>query len=127
MKYTDDVNHMLGDHFGMFIHYGLYSVLGGEWKGKIATEHALGEWIMWSLRIPLAEYKRLTEEFIPDPDYAEKIVLAAKNAGMRYIVITTKHHDGFACSSRRWTVTTASTCADAIWWRSLRRLAAGTA
>ena len=95
MKYTDDVNHMLGDHFGMFIHYGLYSVLGGEWKGKIATEHALGEWIMWSLRIPLAEYKRLTEEFIPDPDYAEKIVLAAKNAGMRYIVITTKHHDGF--------------------------------
>lgn len=77
--------------FGMFIHWGLYAVPGGEWGGK--THY--GEWLRSSAQIPLAEYTPLIERFNPVEFDAEAIVLAAKNAGMGYIVITTKHHDGF--------------------------------
>ncbi len=79
--------------FGMFIHWGLYAVPGGEWGSPPKTDH--GEWIRTTAQIPIDEYDRLRERFNPVKFDADAIVLAAKNAGMGYIVITTKHHDGF--------------------------------
>lgn len=80
--------------FGMFIHWGLYAIPGGEWGGPHGgTNHA--EWIRTTAQIPLAEYDKLLAKFNPVNFNAEEIVLAAKNAGMGYIVITSKHHDGF--------------------------------
>src|SRR5215213_4378217 len=80
--------------FGMMIHWGLYSVPAGEWKGKPIA--GLGEWIMNRAKIPVAEYEQLANQFNPVKFNAEEIVRRAKNAGMKYIVITSKHHDGFA-------------------------------
>ena len=81
--------------FGMFIHWGLYSVLGGEWKNGVATKY-LGEWIMNRLQLPIREYEKLTEAFNPIFFDAEEWVKLAKDAGIEYIVITSKHHEGFA-------------------------------
>lgn len=81
------------DHFGMFIHFGVYSRLGGVWKGEQIPFY--GEQIMNHARIPVAEYEEVAREFNPVAFNAEEIVSLAKNAGMKYIVITTKHHDGF--------------------------------
>ena len=77
--------------FGLFIHWGLYAVPAGVWGGR--TDHA--EWIRTTARIPLTEYEGLVGKFNPrhfDPD---AWVAMAQEAGMKYIVITTKHHDGF--------------------------------
>src|SRR5215213_2770508 len=80
--------------FGMFIHWGLYAVPAGEWKGKPIS--GLGEWIMNRAKIPVREYEQLAPQFNPVKFDAVEIVRLAKNAGMKYIVITSKHHDGFA-------------------------------
>ena len=80
--------------FGMFIHWGLYAVPEGEWQGKPIP--GLGEWIMNRAKIPRSEYEQLAPRFNPVKFNAEEIVRLAKNAGMKYIVITAKHHDGFA-------------------------------
>jgi alpha-L-fucosidase len=80
--------------FGMFIHWGLYAVPAGEWKGKLIP--GIGEWIMNRAKIPVAEYELLAPQFNPVKFNAEEYVRIAKNAGMKYIVITSKHHDGFA-------------------------------
>ena len=80
--------------FGMFIHWGLYAVAAGVWKGKRIPW--LGEWIMRHARIPLAEYRALGERFDPRRFDANAWVRLAKRAGMKYLVITAKHHDGFA-------------------------------
>jgi alpha-L-fucosidase len=77
--------------FGMFIHWGLYAILAGEWKGE--TNHA--EWIRTTAQIPLEEYDQLVARFNPVQFDAEAWVQMAKDAGMKYIVITSKHHDGF--------------------------------
>ncbi len=80
--------------FGMFIHWGLYSVPAGTWDGKQIPR--LGEWIMNNASIPVAEYKALAAKFNPVGFSAHDIVALAKSSGMKYIVITAKHHDGFA-------------------------------
>jgi alpha-L-fucosidase len=80
--------------FGMFIHWGLYSIPAGTWDGK-RTPH-IGEWIMNDMSIPVADYKALAKQFNPTGFSAHDIVALAKSAGMKYIVITSKHHDGFA-------------------------------
>lgn len=79
--------------FGMFIHWGLYSVPAGLWKGRKVP--GIGEWIMQKAEIPIKEYELLTEHFDPVEFDAEEWVKIAKDAGMKYIVITAKHHDGF--------------------------------
>lgn len=80
--------------FGMFIHWGLYSIPAGEWKGKYVR--GIGEWIMFREKIPVAEYERLARQFNPVKFSGEEWAQLAKDAGMRYMVITSKHHDGFA-------------------------------
>lgn len=77
--------------FGLFIHWGLYSIPAGEWKGR--TDHA--EWIRESAQIPLEQYDKFVSQFNPVNFNADEWVAMAKNAGMKYIVITSKHHDGF--------------------------------
>ena len=86
--------------FGMFIHWGLYSLPAGIWKGQ-AVHHdtyanPYAEHLMWLARVPLADYAQLATRFSPEAWNARAIVAAAKNAGMKYIVFTAKHHDGFA-------------------------------
>jgi alpha-L-fucosidase len=80
--------------FGMFIHWGLYSIPAGTWNGKQVP--GIGEWIMNRGTIPVADYKALASQFNPTAFSAHDIVALAKSAGMKYIVITSKHHDGFA-------------------------------
>lgn len=76
--------------FGMFIHWGLFSVPAGEWKGE---RH--GEWMLFSANIPGREYEGLAKRLNPVKFDADKWVSLAKEAGMKYLVITTKHHEGF--------------------------------
>ncbi len=79
--------------FGMFIHWGIYAESAGEWKGKEIS--GIGEWIMHKAQIPVSEYEQLAKQFNPVKFNAEEWVKLAKGAGMKYIVITSKHHDGF--------------------------------
>ena len=78
--------------FGLFIHWGLYAVPAGEWQGK----RGYGEWIMEEADIPKAEYERLAERFNPVKYDPEAWARAAKDAGMKYVILTSKHHEGFA-------------------------------
>ncbi len=80
--------------FGLFIHWGIYSVPAGFWKGKPVD--SIGEWIMHNGRIPVADYAQFAGQFNPVKFNADEWVRLAKDAGMKYIVITSKHHDGFA-------------------------------
>jgi alpha-L-fucosidase len=80
--------------FGMFIHWGAYAVPAGSYHGERIPSG--GEWIMERAKIPIAEYEKFPREFNPTRFDAERWVKIAKDAGMKYIVITSKHHDGFA-------------------------------
>ena len=80
--------------YGLFIHWGLYSIPAGEWKGKRSP--GLGEWIMFRTPVRVKEYETLTRQFNPVKFNADEWVRLGKDAGMKYIVITSKHHDGFA-------------------------------
>ena len=79
--------------FGMFIHWGAYAVPAGVYQGKEVK--GIGEWIMHSAQIPIPEYEEFVRQFNPVNFNAKQWVAIAKNAGMKYIVITSKHHDGF--------------------------------
>ena len=78
--------------FGMFIHWGIYAVPAGKWENTTTY----GEWIMHTAKIPRSTYSALAKEFNPTKFNAEEWVKLAKSAGQKYIVITSKHHDGFA-------------------------------
>jgi len=80
------------NRFGIFIHWGLYSILGGEYKGKSVDS---AEWIRAAAKVPVAEYDALVKQFNPDHFDARAWARQFKRAGAKYVVITTKHHDGF--------------------------------
>ena len=83
--------------FGMVIHWGPYSRLGGEWNGKKEPPgHSISEWIMKDFKIPVREYRDLAHQMNPVKFDAHEWVRLAKATGMKYIIITAKHHDGFA-------------------------------
>ncbi len=87
--------------FGMFIHWGVYSQAAGSWKGvKIEDSPIKGprvaEWLMYTFQIPRAEYRAFAQQFNPDRSFAQKNSRLAAATGMKYVVITSKHHDGFA-------------------------------
>lgn len=78
----------------MMIHWGLYSLLAGEWKDQKCGNYA--EWIQTRCRIPISEYDKLATAFNPVYFNADEIVKFAKDCGMKYLVFTSKHHEGFA-------------------------------
>ena len=80
-------------HFGMFVHFGVYSELGGVWQGKQIPYYA--EQIMNHARIAIPDYEAVARQFNPTLWDADEVVRLAKAAGMEYLVVTTKHHDGF--------------------------------
>ncbi len=86
--------------FGMMIHFGLYSLIAGEWKGRRMPH--IGEWAQSYFRIPNAEYERLAAAFDPILFNADEWVTTAKEAGMKYLVVTSKHHDGFCLFKSDW-------------------------
>ena len=78
--------------FGLFIHWGLYAIPAGAWQGR--TDHA--EWIMETAKIPASTYGKFVNQFNPTKFDARQWARLARRAGMKYLVITSKHHDGFA-------------------------------
>lgn len=80
--------------YGMMVHWGVYAILAGEYKGESSSNYA--EWIQSKCQIPNSDYELLAEIFNPIYFDAEEIVILAKECGMNYLVMTTKHHDGFA-------------------------------
>src|SRR6185312_16123625 len=82
------------DKFGLFIHWGLYSIPAGYWKGERSP--GIGEWIMNRMKIPADEYAQLANQFNPVNFDADAWAQLAVDTGMKYVVITSKHHDGFA-------------------------------
>jgi alpha-L-fucosidase len=80
--------------FGLFIHWGLYAIPAGEWEGR--SLRGIGEWIMRRFEIPTKDYAKLAQQFNPVKFNADEWTQLAKDAGMKYMVITSKHHDGFS-------------------------------
>jgi len=101
MAYSERYKLFDEGNFGMFIHWGLYSHLGGKWNGQ--TYYGIGEWIMnrSMANIPVGEYMEIAGEFNPIDFDAREIARLAHDAGMKYIIITSKHHDGFAMFDSR--------------------------
>lgn len=87
---NDKQKWFIDDKYSMFIHWGIYSEMGGEWKGK--TYYGIGEWIMHTAKISVDEYKAFSQNFNPSRFDAKAIVKLAKDAGMRY---------GYHCKTSR--------------------------
>jgi len=85
--------------FGMFIHWGVYSVPAGEWQGQ----KDYGEWFLEQTKMPVSRYEKFRDQFNPVKFDARQWVAIAKDAGMKYLVITSKHHDGFAMFNTKLT------------------------
>ena len=85
--------------FGMFIHWGLYSVSAGVWKGNTSE----GEWMHMNSNIPGKTYERFAGRFNPVQFDANEWVSVAREAGMKYLVFTTKHHEGFCMFDTKFT------------------------
>ena len=95
----ENIDWFNGAKFGMFIHWGIYSIPAGMWNGKTMEEMGrprVAEWVQYVAKIPRDEYAKLAKEFNPVEFDADAIAAIARDAGMKYLVITTKHHDGFA-------------------------------
>ena len=95
--------------FGMFIHWGVYAVPAGSYKDKPVG--GIGEWIMWNAKIPVSDYRAFSQHFNPVKYDPAAWAGLAKEAGMRYMVITAKHHDGFALfptAASKWNIVDAS-------------------
>ena len=93
--------------FGLFLHWGIYSVPAG----KYGNNTGYGEWIMNSAKIPVAEYQAYATQFNPVKYDPELWVKTAKDAGMKYIVIMAKHHEGFAMypsAASKWNIADAT-------------------
>jgi len=82
------------DRFGMFIHWGVYAVPAGIYNNK-EVKGDNGEWIMNNAQIPVKEYEKFAKQFDPVKFDANEWAKTMKDAGMKYVVITSKHHDGF--------------------------------
>lgn len=80
--------------YGMMAHWGLYSLLAGEYKNRRVNDYA--EWIQSFMAIPNKEYEQLASCFNPVYFNADEWIKLAKDAGMKYFVFTSKHHDGFS-------------------------------
>lgn len=93
-KFQETVDWFKTARYGMMAHFGLYSLLGGEWQGKWSHDYA--EWIQARYGIPNAEYGKLASAFNPVFFDADEWVATARDAGMTYLVVTAKHHEGFA-------------------------------
>ena len=87
--------------FGLMVHWGLYSLLGGQYGEQIVRPYA--EWIQAQCAIPIADYSRLAGVFNPIYFDADEWIRLAKDYGMKYFVITTKHHEGFCLWDTKYT------------------------
>ena len=93
-QYNARIQWLRDARFGMFIHWGVYAVAAGEWKGQYYGGG--GEWILRFAGIPIADYKALGKHFTASKYDPKAWADLAKDAGMKYVIITAKHHDGFA-------------------------------
>lgn len=100
-EYAQRMKWFVDAKFGIFIHFGLYSSLGGIYNGKSVDGYA--EWIQSTADIASSEYSNLAEKWNPVNFNAEYIVKLAKDAGMKYLVVTTKHHEGFCLWDSNYT------------------------
>ena len=100
-SYNSRMQWFVDSPYGMFIHFGIYSLIGGVWEEKPVTGYA--EWIQGTANIDREEYAQLAKSFNPADFDADLIVRSAKEAGMNYLVITAKHHEGFCLWDSKYT------------------------